>query len=58
MLNHIHLLIVYNPQMRLSDLMKEIYERYNILTVTFPKKLCSKEYAHKYLTENQKKLKM
>ena len=41
-----------------SEAMKEIYERYRGLTVTFPKKLYSKEYVHKYLEENYGKVKI
>lgn len=41
-----------------SDTMQEIYERYRGLTVTFPKKLYSKEYVHRYLKENYGKVKI
>lgn len=41
-----------------SEAMQEIYERYRGLTITFPKKLYSKEYVHKYLAENYGKVKI
>lgn len=41
-----------------TEAMKEIYERYRGLTVTFPKKLYSKEYVRRYLAENYKKVKI
>lgn len=41
-----------------TEIMKEIYEKYRGLTVTFPKKLYSKEYVHKYIIENYGKEKV
>lgn len=34
---------------------QRIYDRYKGLTVTFPKKLYSKEFVQKYILENYKK---
>lgn len=36
--------------------MKKIYERYQGITIQFPRKLYSKEYTREYITKNKDKL--